>query len=105
MGKGDDGIFGLRRNELGFLVLAQTALKDSHLLTENLNKEVENLVSIAQDESQSAAAQSARAIAGGKVFMMILTGVGLIGAASPTLRSPIESGPTAVWSPCFATRQ
>jgi class 3 adenylate cyclase/phosphoglycerate-specific signal transduction histidine kinase len=97
MGKADDGLFALRREELRHLAHAKSALDESRALTVRLGEEVETLIRAAQDDSQGAAAQSAQAIAGGKLFMVILTGAGILGAAvvmfyyvGPRIIRPLE---------------
>jgi class 3 adenylate cyclase/phosphoglycerate-specific signal transduction histidine kinase len=97
MGKADDGLFALRREELRHVAHAKSALDESRALTVRLGEEVGTLIRAAQDDSQSAASQSAQAIAGGKLFMMILTGAGIVGAAvvmfyyvGPRIIHPLE---------------
>jgi class 3 adenylate cyclase/HAMP domain-containing protein len=98
MGKASDGIFALRRRELRQIAGAQAALNESRALTDSLSEEVAGLVSATRDESQAAAARSAEAIAGGKLTMLILTGVGILGAAmvmfyyvGPRIIRPLEN--------------
>jgi len=102
-GKAHDGIFALRREELRDIARAQSALEGSRALTERLGEEVAALVSSARHASEGAAAQSAKVIAGGKLFMMILTGAGILGAGlvmffyvGPRIIRPLERITTAM---------
>jgi len=98
MGKADDGLFALRREELRQMDRAQAALNKSRALTVRLGGEVAALVNNASAESQSAARRSADAITGGKVFMMILTATSVLGAVAvmflyvgPRIIRPLDS--------------
>lgn len=98
MGKAEDGLFALRRKELEHIARAQSALDQSRALTARLTDEVAELVAAARQESKAAALGSADAIAGGKLFMVILTGASILGAAvvmlyyvGPRIVRPLES--------------
>jgi len=81
LGKGNDGIFALRRAELQQIAVAQSALEDSRALAVQLGDEVTGLVTAARAATNVAASQSAQAINSGKVFMMIITVASVVGAA------------------------
>ncbi len=81
LGRGDDGIFALRRAELKQIAVAQSALEDSRALTVRLGDEVTGLVTAARAATNAAASHSAQAINSGKVFLMIITVASVVGAA------------------------
>ena len=96
-GKGSDGIFALRRNELERLSSAEALLQESLVLTNRLNEEVEVLAESAQKNSRDAAVRSAEAISSGKTWMIILAAGAIAGAGlvtifyvGPRLIRPIE---------------
>jgi hypothetical protein len=60
-GKGDDGIFTLRRTELQQIAAAQSALAGSRALASQLSDEIGALVAAAQKDSKAAAAGAAQA--------------------------------------------
>ena len=62
LGKGDDGIFGLRRGELQQIAAAQSALAGSRALAIRLGGEIAGLVALAQTASNAAAIRAAQAI-------------------------------------------
>ncbi|MDX1709918.1 MAG: adenylate/guanylate cyclase domain-containing protein [Rhodovibrionaceae bacterium] len=97
MGKGNDGVFTLRRQELDETARAQSALQVSRGVTERMGNEVAALVGAARAESRAAAARSAEAIGGGKLVMILLTGMSVVGAGAvmafyvgPRIVRPIE---------------
>jgi PAS domain S-box-containing protein len=80
LGKGNDGIFALRREELQQIAVAQSASEGSRALAVQLGNEVTGLVTAARAATNAAASQSAQAIHSGKVFMMIITIASVVGA-------------------------
>jgi adenylate cyclase len=80
LGKGNDGIFTLRRAELQQIAVAQSASEGSRALAVQLGNEVTGLVTAARAATNAAASHSARAINSGKVFMMIITVASVVGA-------------------------
>jgi adenylate cyclase len=80
LGRGNDGIFALRRAELQQIAMAQSALEGSRALAVQLGDEVAGLVTAARTATNAAASQSAQAISGGKVFLMIITVASIVGA-------------------------
>jgi class 3 adenylate cyclase/phosphoglycerate-specific signal transduction histidine kinase len=80
LGRGNDGIFALRRAELRQIAVAQSALEGSRALAVQLGDEVAGLVTAARAATNAAASQSAQAINSGKVFMMIITVASVVGA-------------------------
>jgi adenylate cyclase len=98
LGKGDDGIFALRRAELQQIAAAQSALERSRALSVQLGDEVTGLVKAARAASNAAASRSAQAINSGEVFMMIITVASIVGAVIvmlyyvvPWIIRPLES--------------
>lgn len=98
LGRGDDGVFLLRRAELRQNAVAQSALEGSRALAIRLGSEVAALVAVARAASDTAASQSVEAINSGKIFMIIITVASLIGAAVvmlyyvvPRIIRPLES--------------
>src|SRR5215468_5992264 len=98
LGKGDDGIFGLRRGELQQIAAAQSALAGSRVLAIRLGGEIAGLVASAQTASNAAAFRTAQAIKNGAIFMMIITIASVLGAmivmlyyVAPRIIRPLES--------------
>jgi PAS domain S-box-containing protein len=98
LGRGDDGVFALRRAELQQIAVAQSALESSRVLAVQLGNEVAGLVTAARAASNAAASRSAEAINGGKVFMMVITVASILGAVIvmlyyvvPRIIRPVES--------------
>src|SRR5215472_15146914 len=98
LGKGDDGIFGLRRGELQQIAAAQSALAGSRVLAIRLGGEIAGLVASAQTASNAAAFRAAQAIQNGALFMMIITIASILGAmivmlyyVAPRIIRPLES--------------
>jgi len=98
LGRGDDGVFALRRAELQQIAAAQSALESSRMLAVQLGDEVTGLVKAARAATDAAASQSAQAINGGKVFLMIITVASIVGAVIvmlyyvvPWIIRPLES--------------
>jgi class 3 adenylate cyclase/phosphoglycerate-specific signal transduction histidine kinase len=80
LGQADDGIFALRRNELGQAQAAEKALESSRNVAVKLGDKVAELVKAASKESNSAAADSEGAIESGKLWMLLFTASSLLGA-------------------------
>jgi len=98
LGRGDDGVFALRRAELQQIAAAQSALEGSRALAVQLGDEVAGLVTAARAASNAAASRSAQAINSGEVFMMIITVASIVGAVIvmlyyvvPSIIRPLES--------------
>ncbi len=98
LGRGDDGIFALRREELHQISLGQSSMEANRTLAIKLGDEVAELVTAARAESDAAASRSAEAINTGKIFMIIMTVASLTGAAlvmlyyvGPRIIRPLES--------------
>jgi hypothetical protein len=79
-GKGDDGIFALRREELQQIAAAQSALAGSRALANQLGDEIASIVAAAQTASNAAASGAAQAITNGAILMAIITIVSILGA-------------------------
>src|SRR6516164_6409487 len=97
-GKGDDGIFALRRGELQQIAAAQSALAGSRALANQLGDEIASLVAAAQTASNAAASGAAQAITNGAILMAIITIVSILGAVVvmlyyvvPWIIHPLES--------------
>src|SRR6516225_3680749 len=97
-GKGDDGIFALRRGELQQIAAAQSALAGSRALANQLGHEIASLVAAAQTASNAAASGAAQTITNGAILMAIITIVGILGAVVvmlyyvvPWIIHPLES--------------
>jgi PAS domain S-box-containing protein len=98
LGKGDDGIFALRRGELQQIAVAQSALAGSRALAIRLGGEIAGLVESAQTASNVAAFRAAQAIKNGTIFLMIITIASILGAVIvmwfyvvPWIIRPVES--------------
>src|SRR5215472_2223176 len=98
LGRGDDGIFALRRGELQQVAVAQSALARSRALAIQLGSEIVGLVDSAQSTSNVAAFRAAQAIKNGAIFMMIITIASIVGAVIvmrlyvvPWIIRPVES--------------
>jgi PAS domain S-box-containing protein len=98
LGRGDDGVFALRRAELQQIAAAQSALEGSRALAVRLGDEVAGLVTTARAASTAAASRSARTINRGEVFMIIITVASVVGAVIvmlyyvvPWIIRPLES--------------
>ena len=80
-GRGGGSIFELRREELRQAATAQDALEASGLLAVRLGDEVASLVAAAQSASDAAALRSAQAIRTGELLLLLITALGIVGAA------------------------
>jgi class 3 adenylate cyclase/phosphoglycerate-specific signal transduction histidine kinase len=98
VGKGENGMFVLRRAELQQIAAAQSALAGSRALASQLGGEIASLVAAAQSTSNAAASQAAQAITKAAIFMTIITIVSILGALAvmlyfvmPRIIRPLES--------------
>jgi class 3 adenylate cyclase/HAMP domain-containing protein len=80
-GRAGAGIIDLRRGELRQIARAQDSLESSRALLLMLSREVAELVTAARRESDAAAVKSANTIESGKIFMILITAVSILGAA------------------------
>lgn len=79
-GKGEDGIFVLRRKELQYTAAAKEALEASRIVAVKLGDKVAEIVTVAGNNSNAAAAGSEKAIETGKLFMLAFSVASLLGA-------------------------
>ncbi len=80
LGKGSDGIFTLRRNELRQAAAAEKALEASRTTAVTLGDKVAVLVTAASNHGDRAATGSEQAIQTGKLLMILFTASSLLGA-------------------------
>jgi adenylate cyclase len=80
LGRGNDGVFALRRAELQQIAIAQAALRGSRALADQLGDEVGGLVTAARAATNTATSRSAAAINSAKVFLILITVAGVAGA-------------------------
>ena len=85
-GTSAENIFDLRRRELRQIAVAQASLDASNSLVLRLGKEVAELVQTAQDSSDAAALRTAQAIGNGELLLLLITALGVVGAAVIALR-------------------
>ena len=85
LGRGNDGMFALRRAELQEIAAAQAALRDSRALADQLGKEVGGLVTAARAATNTATSRSSAAINSAKIFLILITVAGIAGAVIVTL--------------------
>jgi two-component system phosphoglycerate transport system sensor histidine kinase PgtB len=76
----------VRREELRQAALAQASLQTSDALVLRLGKEVAELVQAAQNGSDAAAARTSQAIGNGKLLLLLITALSVVGAALIALR-------------------
>jgi class 3 adenylate cyclase/phosphoglycerate-specific signal transduction histidine kinase len=98
VGKGDEGMFALRRAELQQIAAAQSALMGSRALANQLSGEIASLVAAAQRASNAAASEAAQAITKAAIFITVITIVSILGALAvmlyyvmPRIIRPLES--------------
>jgi adenylate cyclase len=98
VGKGEDGIFALRRAELQQVAAAQSALAGSRVLASQLHGEIASLVAAAETASNAAASNAAQAVTKAAIFMAIITIVSILSAVAvmlyyvvPSIIRPLES--------------
>ena len=85
-GRGGGSTFELRREELRQAAAAQDALEASRRLAVRLGDEVASLVAAARSASDAAALRSAQAIRTGELLLLLITALGVVGAAAIMLR-------------------
>src|SRR5215475_10971703 len=85
VGKGDDGMFVLRRAELQQIAAAQSALAGSRALASQLHDEIASLVAAVETASNAAASNAAQAITKAAIFMTIFTIVSILSAVAVML--------------------
>ncbi len=97
-GRDKRDIFALRAEELRQVAAAQHSLQDNRLLAARLEDEAAGLITTAQRASDSAALRSAAAIRIGKLLLLTITALSIVGAAVILLQyvlarivRPIES--------------
>jgi signal transduction histidine kinase/DNA-binding response OmpR family regulator/HAMP domain-containing protein len=90
-------IFELRRQELRESAVAEASLQANNALVLRLGKEVAELVLIAQNNSDAAALRTAQAIRNGRLLLLLITSLSVVGAAviavqyvGPRVVRPIE---------------
>jgi class 3 adenylate cyclase/HAMP domain-containing protein len=79
-GASTGNLFDLRREELRTVAAAQASLERSSSLLLQLGKEVTDLVTTAQSNSDEAALRLAKAIRNGKLLLLLITAASLAGA-------------------------
>ena len=79
-------IFDLRREELRHLAAAQTSLQANNSLVLELGKEVAEIVVNAQNSSDTAALRTAQAIGNGRLLLLVITALSVLGASLIALR-------------------
>src|SRR5262245_15841302 len=91
-------IFDSRHEELHQVAVAQAALEANNALVLRLGKEVTDLVLTAQNNSDAAAMRSAQAIRNGRLLLLVITGLSVMGAiliaalyVVPRVVRPIEN--------------
>jgi signal transduction histidine kinase/CheY-like chemotaxis protein len=77
---GQHGVFTLRQGELRQVAAAQRALDASRVLAVRLGDEVAALVAAAHSESDADALRSAEAISIGKLLLLVITALSIVGA-------------------------
>jgi len=98
LGTSAQNIFELRREELRQIAVAQAALQANNSLVLRLGKEVAELVLTAQNSSDAAAVRTARAIRNGRLLLLLITTLSVVGAAMiavlyvvPRVVRPVEN--------------
>ncbi len=97
-GIGDDSIFALRERELRQLITAERLLQRARLSSTALRNEVNELVFLAQGNSDQAALQANETMVEGEVIMLLIAGLSILGATlivflfvTPRVVQPLES--------------
>lgn len=98
VGKGEDGIFALRRAELQQIAAAQAALEGSRALASQLHGEIASLVAAAETASNAASSNAAQVITKAAISMAIIIVVSILSALAvmlyyvmPSIIRPLES--------------
>ena len=79
-------VFDLRREELRQIAVAQSSLEANDSLALRLGKEAAELVLTAQNSSDAAARRTAHAIGNGRLLVLVITGLSVVGAAVIAMR-------------------
>ena len=79
-------IFDLRREELRLVAAAQASLQANNSLVLELGKEVAEIVVNAQNSSDAAALRTAQAIGNGRLLLLLITALSVLGASLIALR-------------------
>jgi adenylate cyclase len=102
-GMANDSVFDLRRQELENIAVAQASLDASRALAVQLGSEVAEMVAAARSDSDVAANLAAATIQSGKLFVIVISAAGLIGATivmlyyvRPRIIRPLESMTSAM---------
>src|SRR5262249_9666886 len=97
-GTSAENIFDLRREELRQIAVAQASLQANNALVLRLEKEVAEVVLAAQNSSDAAAPRTAQAIRNGRLLLLLITALSVVGAAViavlyvvPRVVRPIEN--------------
>lgn len=97
-GTSAENIFDLRREDLRQSAVAQASLQANNALVLRLGKEVAELVLTAQNSSDAAAARTAQAIRNGRLLLLLITALSVLGATLiavlyvvPRVVRPIEN--------------
>lgn len=85
-GASTGNLFDLRREELRKVAAAQASLETSSSLLLQLGKEVAELVTAAESNSDAAALRAANAIQNGRLLLLLITAVSLTGVVLITMR-------------------
>src|SRR5215472_16227782 len=85
-GTSAENIFDLRREELRQIAVAQTSLQANNSLALRLGKEVAELVLTAHNSSDVAARRTAHAIGNGRLLLLVITALSVVGAAMIAMR-------------------
>lgn len=85
-GASTGNLFDLRREELRKVAAAQASLETSSSLLLQLGKEVAELVTAAESNSDAAALRAANAIKNGRLLLLLITAVSLTGVVLITMR-------------------
>ena len=98
VGRGEHSLFRVRRAELRQRLAAEEALHASGILAVQLGNEITALVAAAQKASDEAALRSMEAINAGKLLLLIIAALGIVGAivivlqyVIPRIVRPLES--------------
>jgi adenylate cyclase len=85
-GSSAENVFNLRRKELRQIAVAQASLEANNALVLRLGEEVAELVRTAQNNSDAAAIRTAQAIGNGKLLLLLITALSVVGAAAIAMR-------------------
>jgi adenylate cyclase len=85
-GMSAESLFDLRRKELRQIAVAEASLEANNSLVLELGKEVAELVRTAQSNSDDAAVRAAQAIGNGRLLLLLITALSVLGAALIAIR-------------------